>query len=193
MPPTSGGCGSARRVDLTDGVGRARARRRRRGAPWRADRRRSATGCAGRRPSPRLVVVQALARGGRDEDAVEAMTEVGVDEVIGWSARAQRRAMDRAHAGEVDGDRAMRPPSSHGVPGGREISGPATTADVAARCAAADLAIVLHEAATAALVGGSVVPAAGEVVVVVVGPEGGITDDELRRLRRGRGARRPAR
>src|SRR5262249_49885061 len=38
------------------------------------------------RPAPRLVVVQALAKGGRDEDAVEAMTEVGVDEVVGWTA-----------------------------------------------------------------------------------------------------------
>src|SRR5580698_8508001 len=37
-------------------------------------------------PAPRVVVVQALAKGGRDEDAVEAMTEVGVDEFIGWQA-----------------------------------------------------------------------------------------------------------
>src|SRR5437660_5161602 len=38
------------------------------------------------RPQPRLIVAQALAKGGRDEDAVEAMTEVGVDAVIGWQA-----------------------------------------------------------------------------------------------------------
>src|SRR4051794_36360291 len=37
-------------------------------------------------PQPRLVVAQALAKGGRDTDAVEVMTEVGVDAVIAWSA-----------------------------------------------------------------------------------------------------------
>src|SRR5438874_2656414 len=37
-------------------------------------------------PQPRLVVVQALAKGDRGERAVEAMTEVGVDEIVPWSA-----------------------------------------------------------------------------------------------------------
>src|SRR4051794_12460583 len=36
-------------------------------------------------PDPRFVVVQAVAKGGRDTDALEAMTEVGVDEVAGWA------------------------------------------------------------------------------------------------------------
>src|SRR3954470_14419411 len=38
------------------------------------------------RPTPRLVVVQALAKGDRGERAVEAMTEVGVDEIVPWAA-----------------------------------------------------------------------------------------------------------
>ena len=37
-------------------------------------------------PQPRLVVVQALPKGDRGELAVESMTEVGVDEVVPWSA-----------------------------------------------------------------------------------------------------------
>src|SRR5207248_718314 len=48
---------------------------------------------------PRFVVVQALARGGRDEDAVEAMTEVGVDEVVGWAAsRSVAKWTDKSEA-----------------------------------------------------------------------------------------------
>ncbi|MGO1771005.1 MAG: RsmE family RNA methyltransferase, partial [Microbacterium sp.] len=35
---------------------------------------------------PRLVLVQALAKGDRDELAVQAATELGVDEVIPWQA-----------------------------------------------------------------------------------------------------------
>jgi 16S rRNA (uracil1498-N3)-methyltransferase len=46
--------------------------------------------------------------------------------------------------------------------------------------AAAELALVLHEAAEAPLAGVDL-PAAGEVVLVV-GPEGGITDAELAEL-----------
>src|SRR4051794_22185431 len=47
-------------------------------------------------PDPRFVVVQALAKGGRDTDAVEAMTEVGVDEIVGWQAsRSVGRWTDR--------------------------------------------------------------------------------------------------
>ena len=38
------------------------------------------------RSEPWLVVVQALPKGDRGETAVETMTEVGVDEVVPWSA-----------------------------------------------------------------------------------------------------------
>ena len=37
-------------------------------------------------PAPRLVVVQALAKGDRGELAVEIMTELGVDEIVPWAA-----------------------------------------------------------------------------------------------------------
>ena len=37
-------------------------------------------------PKPRLVLVQALAKGDRDEMAVQAATELGVDEVVPWQA-----------------------------------------------------------------------------------------------------------
>ena len=53
----------------------------------------------------------------------------------------------------------------------------ASTADLAAVVAEADLALVLHEDATAPL-GALDVPASGRIVVVV-GPEGGIAPDEL--------------
>ncbi|MGC5616496.1 RsmE family RNA methyltransferase [Georgenia sp. Z1491] len=37
-------------------------------------------------PTPRLVLVQALGKGGRDEQAVESATELGVDRVVPWQA-----------------------------------------------------------------------------------------------------------
>lgn len=128
------------------------------------------------RREPRLVVVQALAKGGRDEDAVEAMTEVGVDEVVGWqSSRSVAKWTDRTAAKWGSTARAAAKQSrSPWVP---VVSGPAATSDIVQRLSEAALAVVLHEAATQPLAA-LAVPAAGEVVLVV-GPEGGISDDEL--------------
>ncbi|HET7530590.1 MAG TPA: 16S rRNA (uracil(1498)-N(3))-methyltransferase [Mycobacteriales bacterium] len=128
------------------------------------------------RREPRLVVVQALAKGGRDEDAVEAMTEVGVDEVLGWSAsRSVARWTDRTAAKWTASARAAAKQSrSAWVP---VVGGPMSSAQVADRLRAATVAAVLHEEAEVRLASVAV-PPSGEVVVVV-GPEGGIAPDEL--------------
>lgn len=125
---------------------------------------------------PRLVVVQALAKGGRDEDAIEAMTEIGVDEVVAWSAsRSIARWTDRTSAKwQATVREAAKQSRRPWVP---DVTGPASTADVAARLAAGSLAVVLHEAATHPLAAVAL-PDEGDVVVVV-GPEGGIAPDEI--------------
>jgi len=130
-------------------------------------------------PTLLLTVVQALARGGRDEQAVEAMTEVGVDHVVGWeAARNVAHWTDRTQAKWTSTSRAAAKQSRRAwCP---QISGPVSTSEVATLCAAADLAVVLHEAASEPLAG-LAFPAAGEIVVVV-GPEGGIADEELAAL-----------
>jgi 16S rRNA (uracil1498-N3)-methyltransferase len=132
------------------------------------------------RPVPRLTVVQALAKGGRDEQAVEAMTEIGVDEVVGWPAeRCIARWTDRTEAKWLATTRAAAKQSRRTW--WPAVSGPATTEAVAELCRSADLAVVLHEDAADPLAG-IPVPASGSVVVVV-GPEGGITERELALLR----------
>jgi 16S rRNA (uracil1498-N3)-methyltransferase len=130
-------------------------------------------------PQPRFVVAQALAKGGRDEDAVEAMTEVGVDEVLGWQAsRSVAKWTDRTEARWAATARAAAKQARRGwVP---EVGGPLTTAALAERVASAALAVVLHEDATEPLVGRAM-PDEGEVLVVV-GPEGGIAAEELAAL-----------
>jgi 16S rRNA (uracil1498-N3)-methyltransferase len=128
------------------------------------------------RPAPRFTVVQALAKGGRDEQAVESMTEVGVDEVLGWPAeRCVARWTDRTSAKWAATARAAAKQSQRSW--WPEVSGPATTAAVAVRCHGATLAVVLHETASIRLAD-LLMPADGEIVVVV-GPEGGISDREL--------------
>lgn len=134
-------------------------------------------------PEPRVTVVQALPKGDRGELAVEVLTEVGVARVVPWAAarsvavwKGERAAKSLARwrtTAREAAKQARRP--WHPV-----VDPLATTADVVALVAAADLAVVLHEEATASLAA-LPVPLEGHLVVVV-GPEGGLTDDEVAAL-----------
>ncbi|MFE7135507.1 16S rRNA (uracil(1498)-N(3))-methyltransferase [Streptomyces sp. NPDC057638] len=131
-------------------------------------------------PSPRITVVQALPKGDRGELAVETMTETGVDAVVPWSAarcitqwRGERGAKSlakwRATAREAGKQsRRLRFP---------EVAEAATTRQVAELLAGADFAAVLHEVGDRPLATAEL-PAEGSIVLVV-GPEGGVSPEEL--------------
>jgi 16S rRNA (uracil1498-N3)-methyltransferase len=131
-------------------------------------------------PQPRLVVVQALPKGERGELAVATMTEVGADVIVPWAAA---RCVTRWEGAR--GEKALarwRTTSRESAKQSRrsffpEVTGVATTRDVAERLRAAALAAVLDEEAVATL-GTATLPGSGDVVLVV-GPEGGITREEL--------------
>lgn len=127
-------------------------------------------------PNPRFVVVQALAKAGRDEAAIEAMTEVGVDEVIGWQAsRSIAKWTDRTLAKWQSTVREAAKQSRRAwVPA---VAGPISTTTLAQRLATAQLGLVLDVDAWQPIAQ-TQLPEAGEVVLVV-GPEGGLTPDEL--------------
>lgn len=133
-------------------------------------------------PSPRLVLVQAIAKGDRGELAVELATEVGIDEVVPWAAE---RCVVRWEGAR--GEKSLARWRSTAREAGKQsrrarhpvlttwLETPALLERVTgATC------LVLHEAATEPLAT-TPLPADGEVLLVV-GPEGGITDRELRQL-----------
>lgn len=130
-------------------------------------------------PDPRLVVVQALAKGDRGELAIETMSELGVDEVVPWSASRSVTQWQAARGEKAlwrwrrIAREAAKQSRRAWVPLVAEL---ATTGDVADRLHGV-AALVLHEAATTRLAAAEL-PSSG-VVVVIVGPEGGISDDEL--------------
>jgi len=131
-------------------------------------------------PSPRLVIVQALAKGERAEDAVEVMTEVGVDEIVPWAAARSIARWDGPR-----GEKALARWRATAREAGKQsrrawlpvVTDLTSTREVCSRLQAASLGVVLHESAPTPLAG-LAVPPAGEVVVVV-GPEGGISEEEL--------------
>jgi len=130
--------------------------------------------------SPEVVVVQAIPKGERGELAVEVLTEIGVARVVPWAAarsvavwKGERAAKSLAKWRATAREAAKQARRSW-FP---EVSELASTADVVALVSDASLAVVLHEAATTPFADVSV-PATGRIVVVV-GPEGGLTDEEV--------------
>ena len=134
-------------------------------------------------PSPRLVLVQALAKGDRGELAVELATEVGIDEVLPWAAgrsivkwegergaKALSRWRSSARAATKQSRRAWLP----------AVAEPCSTEQVCDRIRTAAAGYVLHEQADRPLATVDL-PAAGEILLVV-GPEGGIRDEEVAAL-----------
>lgn len=136
---------------------------------------------------PRVIVVQALPKGERSELAVDLATEAGADALIPWAAS---RCVARWVADKVDkgGDR-WRQVAREAAKQSRRTRFPLveplhdTTAlveRIAAVVAAGGIALVLHESETVPL-SATVLPVSGDVMIVV-GPEGGISPEEIRTL-----------
>ena len=144
------------------------------------------------RPEIRLVLVQALAKGDRDELAIETATELGIDAVIPWqsersivrwkgerAAKAHGKWQSAVTAAAKQARRAWIP----------EVRPAVDTQALAREVAEAGLAVILHEDAVTPLrrVLGKwseehqEASGPGEILLIV-GPEGGISPREVTRL-----------
>lgn len=149
------------------------------------------------RPIARLALIQALAKTGHDEQAIDMATQIGVDQVIPWQAdrsiakwkagRTDRKWDQTICAATEQSRRAWRP----------DLADCVTDKQLLAICRRAcvhgDLVVVLHQDATDAwdgieamakqMVDRCLDDGRTRTISVVVGPEGGISDDEVRELR----------
>ncbi len=132
------------------------------------------------RAVPAVTVVQALPKGERGELAVEVLTEVGVDRIVPWAASRSvavwkgERAAKSLERWRSTAREAAKQSRRSWFP---EVTALATLPVAVSLVADADVVLVLHEEAAEPLSALDVT--AARSIAVVVGPEGGLTADEV--------------
>lgn len=145
-------------------------------------------------PAPTLILVQALAKGGRDEQAVESATEIGVDRVLPWQANrsivkwAGSKA-ERARAKwEALTEAAAKQSRRAWVPAVEPVTDSKALAQwVEQLVSDGGICFVCHEEGSdplAAHLRDHAQVREATSIAVIVGPEGGIDEGELAALRR---------
>ncbi|MBM6699398.1 16S rRNA (uracil(1498)-N(3))-methyltransferase [Bifidobacterium pullorum subsp. saeculare] len=149
------------------------------------------------RPVTRLTLIQALAKNGRDEQAIDMATQIGVDAVIPWQAdrsiakwkagRTDRKWRQTLDAATEQSRRSWRPEL------GECVTSKGVVSEILRSNVHGGLVIVLHQDATDtwssieslvdALAGRCVDDGRPRSIAVVVGPEGGIADAEVEAFR----------
>ncbi|QGW32592.1 16S rRNA (uracil(1498)-N(3))-methyltransferase [Mycobacterium avium subsp. avium] len=137
--------------------------------------------------TPPVTVVQALPKSARSELAIELATEAGADGFLAWQAA---RCVANWHGARVEkGLRRWRAVARSAARQSRRahiplvdgvLSTPALTSRIRDEVAGGATVLALHESATERLADADLAGATS--VLLVVGPEGGIADDEMAAL-----------
>jgi 16S rRNA (uracil1498-N3)-methyltransferase len=126
---------------------------------------------------PELIVIQALMKSDRAKEAIELLTVAGATTIIPWqSSRSIAKWQDdlgekwltTAIAAAKQSRRLILP----------VIEGPITTNQIAKRFGGTSNLLVLHESATKKI-SDAVKELVAAPIILIVGPEGGITGEEL--------------
>lgn len=120
-----------------------------------------------------ITVVQALPKSDRAKEAIELLTEAGVDRIVPWQAsRSIGKASDKF---SVTAREASKQSRRLRIP---EVTDIATTEQICDAIRLSDLAVVFHESSTTKL---SDAISSHNVanLLVIIGPEGGITQEEV--------------
>ncbi|CAN2189417.1 16S ribosomal RNA methyltransferase RsmE [Candidatus Nanopelagicaceae bacterium] len=122
-----------------------------------------------------FTIIQAIPKGDRIKESIEMSTEGGVDRIVMWkAARSIGRADEKIEKLQQTAREASKQSRRFRIPA---VSGVATTENIVDEIAKSDLALVFHESATMKL--SQVVVPGAKKVIAIIGPEGGLTDEEI--------------
>ena len=123
-----------------------------------------------------FTVAQALTKGDRIKESIELNTAGGADVILLWAAARSigKVTPDLMQKLAVTAREASKQTRRNRIP---FVMGVLDAKKIAAEIPNYDLAIVLHESASNKL--SDVVTAGAKKVLVIIGPEGGLTDEEL--------------
>jgi 16S rRNA (uracil1498-N3)-methyltransferase len=123
-----------------------------------------------------ITVVQAIPKGDRAKEAIELLTEAGVDTIIPWtSSRSIGKGTDKF---AITAREASKQSRRLRIP---RVVDAASTDQICALIKQSSCTVVFHESASSAL-SELKLPLGISDVVIIIGPEGGITDEELARF-----------
>ena len=132
------------------------------------------------KPSTKLVLVQALAKGDRDELAIQACTELGISEVIPWQAdrsvsiwKSEKKQKGQTRWQSIVTEAAKQSLRSY-VPKVVEVL---DTPELIQALQVFDQVLVLDPESKTSIT--SFTPPVAGTTAIVVGPEGGISEQEL--------------
>ena len=122
-----------------------------------------------------FTIVQAIPKGDRIKESIEMSTEGGADRIVMWkAARSIGRADEKIEKLQNTAREASKQSRRFRIP---DVVGVATTDNVVDEIAKADLALVFHESAVHTI--SQLVTPGAKKVAIIIGPEGGLTDEEL--------------
>jgi 16S rRNA (uracil1498-N3)-methyltransferase len=125
--------------------------------------------------STQFTVVQAIPKGDRIKDSIELSTEGGADRIVMWkSTRSIGRSEDKIEKLQSTAREASKQSRRFRIP---LVEGVATTETIVDEIAKSDLALIFHESAVTRV--SQVVTPGAKKVLAIIGPEGGLTDEEL--------------
>lgn len=133
--------------------------------------------------TPRILLVQALAKGDRDEMAVQAATELGIDGVFPWAASRSVTRWEGAKVakGQARWTTIVREASKQSIRAWLpHVAGLTSTKQLAAM--AGSTRMLLLEPTAELRLTEIAAPTDDRDIVLVVGPEGGIAPNELEQL-----------
>ncbi len=122
-----------------------------------------------------FTIIQAIPKGDRIKESIEMSTEGGADRIVMWkAARSIGRADEKIEKLQLTAREASKQSRRFRIPA---IAGVATTENIVDEIAKVDLALVFHESATLTI--SQLVRPGAKKVAIIIGPEGGLTDQEL--------------